>query len=326
MHPAALREFAIRTLRHQFELVRVLATRYSLKRGMDVFPAEYRELLAEMLHEPTTERGPEFVEAIVEELLRRGRVLHLIHVTGRLVRNLAIYELIIGGDCWDRGPRGDKVVDYLRQQPNVSFIWGNHDAAWLGACLGDEALICHVLRVSLRYRRLAQIDEGYSIPLTPLEHLANTVYRDDPAIHFMPHEGGMRPDVLVARMQKAAAIMQFKLEGQKIARNPQWEMEDRRLLHRINFSRGAINVDGVEYALRDKHFPTIDPANPYELSPEEKACIDRLRRSFLSSQKLWEHMRYVVGNGSMFLVRDQHLIFHGCVPCDASWELSADDD
>ncbi len=145
--PVQLRAFAIWALRHQFELVRVLAARYSLKRAMEVFPPEYRELLAEMLFAPTTERGKDFEEAIVDELLRRGRVLHLVHVTGRLIRNLAIYELIIGGDCWDRGPRGDLVVEYLRKQPNVSFIWGNHDAAWIGAGLGHEALICHVLRV-----------------------------------------------------------------------------------------------------------------------------------------------------------------------------------
>jgi fructose-1,6-bisphosphatase-3 len=269
-----------------------------------------------MLHEPTTDRRKEFVEAIVEELLRRGRVLHLVHLIGRLVRNLAIYELIIGGDCWDRGPRGDRVVDYLRQQPNVSFIWGNHDASWLGAGLGHEALICNVLRVSLRYRRLAQIDEGYSIPFTPLEYLANTVYADDPATHFMPKSEGMRPMALVARMQKAAAIMQFKLEGQMIARNPQWEMEHRRLLHRIDYAAGTIEIDGVRYALRDTHFPTIDSKDPYALSAEERACLDRLRHSFMNSQKLWEHLKYMVGHGSMYLDRDDHLIFHGCVPCD----------
>ena len=316
--PDELRAFAIRTLAAQFELVQVLSTRYSLKRAMDVFPAHYRDLLAELLHAPTTERGPEFIEAIVDELLRRGRVLHLIHITGRLVRNLAIYELIIGGDCWDRGPRGDYVVDYLRQQPNVSFIWGNHDAAWLGACMGHEALICHVLRVSLRYRRIGQLDEGYSIPLTPLEHLANTVYANDPATHFMPKSSGMRSDLLVARMQKAVAIMQFKLEGQMIARNPHWHMSHRRLLHRIDHAKGTIEVDGVTYTLRDRNLPTIDPANPYELSADEKDAMARLRGSFLNSQKLWEHMRYVVGNGSMYLVRDGHLIFHGCVPTAAS--------
>jgi fructose-1,6-bisphosphatase-3 len=316
-NPDELRLFARRTLRNQFDLVRTLASRYSLKRAMQVFPVEYRELLAEMLYEPTTERGKEFLEAIVDELMHRDRVLHLIHLIGRLIRNLAIYELIIGGDCWDRGPRGDKVVDYLRQQPNVSFIWGNHDVAWLGAALGHEALICHVLRVSLRYRRLGQLDEGYSIPLTPLEHMARTVYADDPAVHFMPSTSGMRPDVIVARMQKAAAIMQFKLEGQMIARNPDWELGHRALLHRIDHAAGTIEVDGTRYPLQDTFVPTIDPANPYELSEEEKVCLARLRNSFVSSQKLWEHMQYIVGIGSMYLRRDDHLIFHGCIPCDA---------
>ena len=316
-----LRAFATGTLRHLFELVRVLAARYSLKRSMTVFPAEYRELLSEMLHEPTTERQTGFLAAIVEELVQRGQVWRLIHVTVRLVRNLAIYELIIGGDCWDRGPRGDRVVDYLRQQPNVSFIWGNHDAAWLGASLGHGALICHVLRVSLRYRQLGQIDEGYSIPLTPLEHLARTVYADDPAKHFLPKVHGMRPDEIIARMQKAAAIMQFKLEGQAIARHPEWSMDHRRLLHRIDHKKGTIEVDGVVYALRDALFPTLDPANPYVLSPEEDLCLQRLRHSFVNSQKLGEQMRYLVSHGAMYLNRDEHLIFHGCVPVDERGEF-----
>ncbi len=318
MPRADVRAFALRTLRSQFELVRVLTARYSLKRAMEVFPPEYKELLVEMLHVPTTERGPEFVEAIVDKLLERGRVLHLIHLVGRLVRNLAIRELIIGGDCWDRGPRGDKVVSYLRQQPNVSFIWGNHDVAWLGASLGHDALICHVLRISLRYRRISQLDEGYSIPLTPLEHLVGAKYADDPAKYFMPKTPGMRSMELIARMQKAAAIMQFKLEGQMLERNPQWELEHRRLLHQIDYKAGRITIDGQTYDLRDTNLPTIDPKDPYTLCEDEVTCLNRLRNSFLSSQKLHEHMRYIVGHGSMYLVRDDHLIFHGCVPCDAA--------
>jgi fructose-1,6-bisphosphatase-3 len=316
-----MQAYAASTLTNLFSLARVLATRYSLKRAFTVFPAEYRELLSEMLQVPTNERQNEFLVTIVEELVRRGRIWRLIHITGRLVRNLAIYELIIGGDCWDRGPRGDRVVDYIRQQPNVSFIWGNHDAAWLGAALGHDALICHVLRVSLRYRRMAQVDEGYSIPWTPLEHLARTVYADDPAVHFMPKSSGMRPNEIVARMQKAAAIMQFKLEGQMLARHPEWQMEHRRLLHRIDHAKGTIEVDGVSYELRDKSFPTINPAAPYQLSGEEELCLHRLRGSFLSSQKLNDHMRYLVGHGSMYLVRDNHLIFHGCVPVDEQGEF-----
>ena len=315
------RAFALTTLRNLFELVRILAARYSLKRATEVFPAEYRELMLEILHEPTTDRGSEFVAAIVDELVRRGRIWQLIHVTVRLVRNLAIYELIIGGDCWDRGPRGDKVVDYLRQQPNVSFIWGNHDAAWLGASLGHEALICHVLRVSLRYRRLGQIDEGYSIPWTPLERLAEKVYGDDPAEYFMPKRSGTRPNLLVARMQKAAAIMQFKLEGQMLARHPEWEMEHRRLLHRIDRARGTIELDGRTYALRDTRLPTVDPQEPYALSEDEHLCLKRLKNSFLHSQKLGEHMRWLVRHGAMFLLRDDHLIFHGCVPVNEQGEF-----
>jgi fructose-1,6-bisphosphatase-3 len=248
-------------------------------------------------------------------------VLNLVHLTARLVRNLAIYELIIGGDCWDRGPRGDRVMDYLRRQPNVSFIWGNHDVAWLGASLGHEALICHVLRFSLRHRRLGQLDEGYSIPLTPLEYLARMAYAGDPATHYLPKKSGLRPDLIVARMQKAAAVMQFKLEGQVIDRNPQWNMEHRRLLHRIDHVGRTIEVDGVRHPLADSHLPTVDPANPYELSQEEQECICLMRRFFVNSQKLGEHMQHFVSNGSMYLVRDGCLIFHGCVPVDKSGQF-----
>mgnify|MGYP001039456583 FL=1 len=309
-----IKSYARKILKPQFELLRHLMSNYSLKLATEILPADYQSLLLEILHAPTRESGDEFVEAIIAELQRQGRVLHLIHIVGRLIRNLAVDELIIGGDCWDRGPRGDRVVDYLRLQPNVSFIWGNHDALWLGAALGNEALICTALRVSLRYRRISQLDEGYSVPMTPLEHLAREVYADDPAEHFMPKGDGMRPKELVARMQKAVAVMQFKLEGQLIERNPQWELDHRRLMHRINKAAGTITIDGIEYELRDKHLPTVDPENPYTLSQEEQECLDRLKSSFLSSQKLREQMRYMVGHGSMYLQRGDCLIFHGCVP------------
>lgn len=316
-----VRAYAARALKPQLELLRHLVSTYSLRLATRLFPAEYSELLLELLHAPSTERSPEFVGAMLDELVSHGRALHLIHLLGRLIRNLAVDELIIGGDCWDRGPRGDRVVDYLRLQPNVEFIWGNHDALWTGAALGNEALICTVLRVSLRYRRLGQLDEGYSIPLTPLEHLARTVYADDPATFFVPKSDGMRPNDVVARMQKAAAIMQFKLEGQLIARNPQWGLDHRRLLHRIDHVRGKIEIDGEVYDLRDTLFPTIDPENPYELTAEESSCLSCLKHSFLNSQKLQEQIRFMVGHGSMYLRRDDCLIFHACVPVDAEGQF-----
>lgn len=313
----AINEYALRMLGPQLELLRYLVSNFSLRLATNVFPAEYRELLLEIMHAPSTERGPEFVRAMVAELVRRDRALHLIHLLGRLIRNLAVDELVIAGDLWDRGPRGDRVMEYLRVQPNVEFIWGNHDVLWLGAALGHEALICTVLRVSLRYRRIGQLDEGYSVPLTPLEHLARTVYADDPAENFMPKGDGMRPKEVVARMQKAAAVMQFKLEGLMIERNPHWNLDHRRLLHRIDHDAGTIEIDGKTYPLRDRCFPTVDPDNPYELTAQESKCLAYLKHSFLSSQKLKDHMRFLVGNGSMYLKRDECLIFHGCVPVDA---------
>jgi fructose-1,6-bisphosphatase III len=209
------------------------------------------------------------------------------------------------------------------QQPNVSFVWGNHDVAWLGACLGHEALVCHVLRISLRYRRLLQLEEGYGIPVEPLDLLARTVYANDPATSFEVKGTGMREKVMMARMQKAAAVMQFKLEGQVIARHPEWKMEHRRLLHRINYETGTIEVDGINYPLTDVHFPTIDPANPYELTAEERLCVRRLRHSFLASQKLWRQMRWMISRGNMYLRREAHLIFHGCVPVDEHGDFLA---
>ena len=312
--------YAQRTLHELFAVVRVLADRRSLRHATQVFPSEYRELFTEILHAPFTDRNRDYVEAIVDALASRGRLLHLIHLTGRVIRNLAIDELVIGGDCWDRGPRGDRVVDYLMQQPNVALTWGNHDAAWLGAGLGQEALICQVLRISLRYRRLLQLEEGYGIPIAPLDVLARSVYADDPATSFAVKGTGMRDALTMARMQKAVAVMQFKLEGQMITRHPEWQLEHRRLLHRVDRAAGTVEVDGVNYPLRDAYLPTIDPANPYVLSYEEANCLDRLRASFLASEKLWKHIRWMASCGRMYLVREGHLIFHGCMPVDEQGE------
>src|SRR5207244_1196203 len=146
-------------------------------------------------------------------------------------------------------------------------------------------------------------------------------YKNDPAKFFYPKIDGLRPKELVARMHKAIAIMQFKLEGQMIARNPQWNLDHRRLLHHIDYKKGTITIDGVNYPLRDTLLTTIEPANPYTLSPEETEVLRRLRCSFQTSQKLYEHMQYLCGISAMYLIRDDNLIFHGCVPCDKNGEF-----
>jgi fructose-1,6-bisphosphatase III len=307
--------YVAKTLQDLFEVVRWLARNDSLHNALRVFPQEYSDLFGELLHAPSNRRDVRFFEAMERVLARHDRAWTFIRLTVRVLRNLAIHELVLAGDCWDRGARGDKVVDYLMYMPRVSFIWGNHDTAWLGACLGSEACIAHVLRISARYRNFTQLEEGYGITLQPLERLVREAYAEDPAEVFRPKKTeGLRDSLTMARLQKAVAIMQFKLEGQLIERNPQWGLMERRLLHRIDATNGTINIEGKTYPLRDTHFPTIDPSDPYRLSDEEQRCMDRLTASFKASDKLWEQMKFLVERGSMVLSRSDNLIFHGCVP------------
>lgn len=310
------RAFVLRAVDDLLTVLKTLASRTSIQRVGEVLPAEYAEILREMLHESFSARGAAYVAAIVDPLLAQGGEINFIRLVVRVVRNLAVSEVVVAGDCVDRGPRGDRVIEYLRNLPRVAITWGNHDLAWLGAALGHDALIAHVLRISTRYRRLSQLEEGYGITMQPLERLVRTDYGDDPASCFMPHGTGLRETLTIARMQKAAAVMQFKLEGQMIARHPEWNLERRRLFRTIDLQKGTIQVDGKAYPLKDRHFPTVDPADPEALSEGERLCLDRLRTSFLKSPLLWDHARFMVARGSSWLRRDNHLIFHGCVPVD----------
>ncbi|HEY2385195.1 MAG TPA: fructose-bisphosphatase class III [Terriglobia bacterium] len=318
--PRSRRDWVLKTLRRQFAIVRELARRYRRNRVLALMPEAHREFFETLLNESIA-GGQAYIDAMMETLAAHGRDLSAVRAASRLVRNLSISEIIVAGDLGDRGPRLDMVIEYLMQQPDVSFTWGNHDVSWMGACLGQEALIATVLRISLRYRRLSQLEEGYGLIVSPLEKLARTVYADDPAERFQARGAGLRDDLLMARMQKAAAIMQFKLEGQTSLRHPEWEMDHARLLHRINPAAGTVDIDGKTYAMRDTRLPTLDPGDPYALSPEERACMDRLRQSFVTSRRLWEQLSFVAKRGAMWLVRDHTLIFHGCVPVDAKGDF-----
>jgi fructose-1,6-bisphosphatase-3 len=312
-----------RTLRLQFDIVRRLAGVYRHASVISLFPPAFEELFIELLHEPSNTRGQAYVDAMIDGLISHGRDLAAVRAAARLVRNLSVSEIVVAGDLGDRGPRVDRVIEYLMHQPNVSIAWGNHDVLWMGACLGQEALIATVVRISLRYRRLSQLEEGYGLIMSPLEKLARTIYAEDPAERFKTRGTGLRDDLLMARMQKAAAIMQFKLEGQLSRRHPEWEMEHRNLLHKIDRAAGSVEIDGRVHSLRDTHFPTLDSADPYELSSEERACMDRLRQSFISSARLWEHMLFVARRGAMWLRRDHAVIFHGCVPVNEAGDFLA---
>lgn len=314
---SARRSWAKTLLRQQFRIIRALGARYRGGQVSRLFPPSFAELFSELLDEPTLGRGDAYVDAMIDTLSGHGRELAAVRAASRLVRNLSTAELIVAGDLGDRGPRVDRVIDYLMRQPNVSLVWGNHDVSWMGACLGQPALIATVVRFSLRYGRVAQLEEGYGITLQPLEDLARAVYGDDPAERFaLKVRGG--DELLLARMQKAIAIMQFKLEAQTSRRHLDWRMEGRNLLHRVDLASGTVEIDGQRHPLLDKRFPTLDPADPYKLSPQEQACLDQLRRAFVSSARFWQHFSFVARRGAMWLKRDDVLIFHACLPVDGN--------
>lgn len=299
---------------HLFEVVAHLTERYSFEHLLDRIPVMYTHLFRELVIGPRFGRSETYLSSMIDRIFENERDLEFLRLTCRLVRNMLIGEIIVAGDFGDRGPRIDKCIEFVSQQPAVSVTWGNHDAAWMGACLGQTALIASVIRVSLRYGRIAQLEEGYGVSLAPLEQLARTVYGEDPAVHFKPKHSSPRDSSLVARMQKAIAIIQFKLDAETIRRNPHFALEDRALIRKVSLQDNSVTIGDATYALRDTFLPTLSPENATLLTHEEKTCIDALQASFLSSPVMWKHMRFLARTGSMHLVRDRSLIFHGCVP------------
>lgn len=309
-------EWVHRILSLQCNIIRELRRGYRRGHVTGLVSAEFRELLVEML----SQARPGYCKAMLAAFAGYDRDFGAIRAASRLIRSLACSELIVAGDMGDRGPRIDRVIDILMAQPSCSVLWGNHDAIWMGSALGHDACILTVLRFSARYRRAAQLEEGYGILTTPLERLVRSCYADDPAEQWKAKGSGLRDELTVARMQKAIAIMQFKAEGRMFERHPEWGLEHRRLLHRIDLSRGTITLDGAEHPLLDKRLPTIDPKDPYAYSAEEAECMDLLRRSFTASQKLRAQMNWMVRKGGMWTRRDDVLIFHACVPVDERGE------
>ncbi|MEP6865788.1 MAG: fructose-bisphosphatase class III [Deltaproteobacteria bacterium] len=298
-------------------IIRELAKRYTIAYVERIIPDPFDPVLRELIFAPSLVRTPAFLGALIAPFVQHGKSLELVQILARIVRDLAVGELVVAGDLGDRGPRLDKVIDLLEHQPNVELTWGNHDADWLAATLGQPAAVATVVRLSLRYQRLAQLEEGFGISLEPLADLARSVYGDDPCERFhVKGDAGANAD-LYARMQKAIAMIQFKLEGALFQRHPGWELEHRALLHRIDRSAGTIALYGKTYPLLDTRLPTVDAADPYTLTAAEQRCMDALVQSFIGSPPLWRQWSFVASRAHMWLRRDRCAIFHGCVPVDA---------
>ncbi|HHZ03111.1 MAG TPA: fructose-1,6-bisphosphatase [Tissierellia bacterium] len=298
---------------------RKAAFKYTRMKVRKALPAEFAYIIEELMHKGPEEDKEEYYSEIINAIIRIGRADEFIIAMAKLIQRLVIDRLHIVGDIFDRGPGADNVMETLINYHSVDIQWGNHDILWMGAAAGSEACIATVVRICARYANLDTLEDGYGINMLPLATFALDFYGDDECLQFTPR---VESDIvysdkdleLIAKMHKAISIIQFKLEGEIIKRRPYFKMEDRLLLEKINYEEGTINLGGKIYKLNDTNFPTIDPNNPYQLIPEEKELIEKLKFSFLNSEKLQKHIRFLLNKGSMYLTYNSNLLYHGCIP------------
>jgi len=312
-------EWCRKTLFQLIKLCRVYSSKYTRSKVRKALPKDFNYVIEELLHEQeSTQNRQQYYSSIISTIIETDRAGAFITALAHLIQRLTISRLHVIGDVYDRGPGAHIIMDELMDYHAVDFQWGNHDIVWMGAAAGSEACIANVIRVSLRYANMETVENGYAISMLPLVSLAVEVYGDDPCDLFRPKEAEdqftEQEKLMMARMQKAISIMQFKLEGQIIKRRPQFQMKDRLLMDKINLEDGTIEINGTTYPMKDTNFPTVDPEDPYKLSEEEENVMERLKLSFKNSERLQKHVRFLYSKGSMYLVKNNNLLYHGCIP------------
>lgn len=299
-------------------VARAVGNKYTRSKVRKAMSPEFAYVMEELMVEHRTADKKKYVEQILETIVTTGRVRQFIAAMAHLIQKLSIDYLHVIGDVYDRGPGPHRIMDCIMKFTNVDIQWGNHDILWMGAAAGHRACICNVVRICARYNNLDVLEDGYGINLIPLARFALECYKDDDCSLF--HMSGevddrnMREEELNKKMHKAIAIMQFKLEGQLIMRRPDFLMDQRLLLDKIDYEKGVIVIDGQEYELKDTNFPTIDPANPYQLTKEEEYVMEHLVTAFKYCAYLQEHVRFLFAKGSLYKVFNGMLLYHGCVP------------
>ncbi|MCD7709867.1 MAG: fructose-1,6-bisphosphatase [Porphyromonadaceae bacterium] len=296
-----------------------VSSKYTRSKVQKALPPEFSYILQELLHESQIDPNKQaYVNGIISSIISTGRADACICAICNLIQRLVIDTLHIVGDIFDRGPGAEIIMDKLCSYHNVDIQWGNHDILWIGAAAGNDCCIANVLRLSMRYGNHSTLEDGYGINMVPLATFAIEHYSDDPCTYFVPKgfEGEFNEKTrrLLAQMHKAIAVIQFKLESQMILAHPDFNMNDRLLLDKIDYERGVLILDGKEYPLRDRNLPTVDPVHPFALSPEEEELMGRLHTSFVNSEKLRKHMRCLFSHGSMYLVRNNNLLYHASIP------------
>lgn len=316
------------TLHQLVAVCRDVSSKYTRSKVRKSLPADFSYIIQELLHEHTEDHDKTaYVNVIVDTIISTGRADDFIIAIANVIQRLAIDSLHILGDIYDRGPGAHIIMDTMRKYHSWDMQWGNHDILWMGAAAGNDACICNVIRLSLRYGNLPTLEEGYGINLVPLATFAMETYKNDSCMEFIPKTSGGASQLdektlrLTAQMHKAIAVIQFKVESQIIAKHPEWKMNDRCLFEHVDYQNGTIDLQGKTYKMSSCSFPTINPAAPSELSPEEEILISKLHHSFSVCEKLHKHIRVMLQHGCMYGIYNNNLLFHASCPLNEDGSL-----
>ena len=312
-------------LYRMIEVAKRAASKNTRSKVRKALPPNFAYVIEELITEKAEVHDKEsYYNEIISTIIRIGRAEDFIEAISELIQRLVVDHLHIVGDIYDRGPGPHIIMDKLMSYHSVDIQWGNHDILWMGAAAGQWGCIANVIRICARYGNLDILEDGYGINLLPLAAFALRIYGDDPCICFrLKAVEGIDPDEMQMNMRihKAISIIQFKVEGQIIRRQKAFHLENRALLHRIDFEKGTIELDGKKYPLLDTAFPTVDPKDPYAFTQEEEEIMKRLEKAFLHCEKLQRHMRFLLNKGSLYKVYNDNLLYHGCVPLTEDGKL-----
>lgn len=307
------------TLHRLIQICKRVTSKYTRSKVKKALPPDFAYIIEELIQEKEEVHDKDaYYNQIILAIIRTGQAKECIIAFCYLIQRLVVDHLHIVGDIFDRGPGAHIIMDTLMNYHSVDIQWGNHDIEWMGAAAGNLACMANVIRISARYGNLDTLEEGYGINLIPLATFAMKVYKDDPCtcfdIRYNKDIYNIHDLELDKKMHKAISIIQFKLEGQLIKRRPEFGMESRLLLDKIDYEKGTIKIDGKEYILEDCNFPTINPQDPYSLTEEEEGVVERLKLAFLQCEKLQKHVRFLFSKGSLYLTYNSNLLYHGCIP------------
>ena len=316
-------------LNQLIQIAKLLSSKYTRSKVRKAMPVDFAYIIDELIHAQKDEDDNRSVyhRQIMETILSLHNGDEFLVALTDLIKRLAVDHLHILGDIYDRGPHADKILDLLMEHHSVDIQWGNHDILWMGAACGNKACIANVIRICSRYDNIDTLEDGYGINIRPLATFALETYKDDNCEKFVPkvfdYNKYIRSDeISIAKIHKAISIIQFKLEGQIIKEHPEYKMDGRLLLDKIDYEKGTIQIDNKIYNLNDTNFPTVDYKNPYKLTKEEEEIINRLQESFRNSETLNKHISFLYSKASMYKCFNSNLLFHGCVPMEADGEFS----